>query len=84
MDVPLGKQLWGHELRTGGYFARTELYDAIQTGLNTDHLYDLHGRLVLDFLGKLWKVQWIGIGASYMWGTGFEGWAFGADVAFRF
>jgi hypothetical protein len=84
VDVPLGKKLWGHELRTGGYFSRTELYDGIKTGLNTDHMYEIHGRIVLDYLGKLWKVQWIGIGASYLWGSNFDGWSFGADIAFWF
>lgn len=84
VDVPLGKDLWGHELRTGGFFSRTEFYDNIKDGLNTDHLYELHGRIVLDFLNQLWKVQWIGIGGSYLWGNSFDGWSFGGDVAFRF
>ncbi len=29
------------------------------------------------------KVQWIGIGGSYVWGTHVTGWTVGADVAFR-
>ena len=81
VDVPLGKNLFGHELRTGGYFNRQELYGDIKDGLNTDHIYEIHGRVVLDFLGELWKVQWIGIGVSYLWGSNFTGWAFGADIA---
>jgi hypothetical protein len=84
VDVPLGVELFGHELRTGGFFSRTELYDGLQDGLNTDHIYEGHGRLVLDFLDQLWKVQWIGIGGSYMWSGNFNGWSVGADVAFRF
>ena len=76
VDVPLGKKLLGHELRTGGYFSRQELYGDIKDGLNTDHIYEIHGRVVLDFLGKLWKVQWIGIGGSYLWGSNFTGWAY--------
>jgi len=84
IDIPLGYELWGHELRTGGYFSRTELYDGLQTGLNQDHMYEVHGRLVLDFLGELWKVQWIGLGFSYLWGPHFDGVSYGADVAFRF
>ena len=84
VDVPLGKMLWGHELRTGGYFNRQELFDGIKSGMGTDHLYEIHPRLVLDFLGELWKVQWIGIGGSYMWGGPISGWSFGADIAFRF
>ena len=85
VDVPLGKDLWGHELRTGGYFSRTEFYGDIKDGLNINHLYEIHGRLVLDYLNQLWKVQWIGLGASYFWGdNGFTGYSIGADIAFRF
>jgi hypothetical protein len=84
VDVPLGKMLWGHELRTGGYISRTEYYGNIRSGFGQDHMYDLHGRIVLDFLNQLWKVQWIGIGYSYLWGPNITGTTFGADIAFRF
>ncbi len=84
VDIPLGVNLWGHELRTGGYFNRTEFYGDIKDGVNTDHLYEVHGRIVLDYLNQLWKVQWIGIGASYLWGSNFYGYSIGADIAFRF
>ena len=40
--------------------------------------------MVLDFLNELWKVQWIGVSASYVWGTRFTGWTAGLDVVFRF
>jgi hypothetical protein len=85
IDIPLGKELFGHELRTGGYFSRMELYDGIKNGLGTDHLYEAHGRVVLDFLGELWKVQWIGLGGSYLWGNNnASGFSVGADICFRF
>ena len=85
VDVPLGKDLWGHELRTGGYFSRTEFYGDIHNGLGLDHLYEIHGRVVLDYLNQLWKVQWIGLGASYLWGdNGFSGYSYGLDIAFQF
>ncbi len=85
IDVPLGVELFGHELRTGGFFSRTELYDGLEEGFKTDAIYEAHGRIVLDFLGELWKVQWIGLGVSHIWGgDNFTGWSFGADVAFRF
>ena len=85
VDVPLGTSLWGHELRTGGYFSRTELMGKLKQGLgNNDHIYEVHGRLVLDYLNQLWKVQWIGIGYSYLWGRTFDGYSVGLDVAFRF
>ena len=84
VDVPLGKMLWGHELRTGGYFGREQFFDNLKSGVGTDHLYEIHGRVVLDFLGQLWKVQWIGLGYSYMWGGPISGYSVGADIAFRF
>jgi hypothetical protein len=84
IDIPLRVELYGHELRTGGYFSRTELYGDVKEGLAVQHINEVHGRLVLDYLNQFWKVQWIGIGGSYIWGTNIRGWTFGADVAFRF
>jgi hypothetical protein len=84
LDIPLGMQLFGHELRSGGYLSRTELFGDLKTGLDVGHVNELHGRVVMDFLNQFWKVQWIGLGASYLWGTNITGWTFGADVAFRF
>ncbi|HEX3838560.1 MAG TPA: hypothetical protein VHW25_16480 [Steroidobacteraceae bacterium] len=84
LDVPLGIGLFGHELHTGGYLSRTELLGDLKDGLAVAHINEVHGRLVLDFLHHLWKVQWIGLGASYVDGTNFSGWAVGADIAFRF
>jgi hypothetical protein len=84
LDIPLGIKLGGHELRSGGYFSRTEMYGDLKTGLEVHHLNEIHGRLVADFLNQFWKVQWLGVGASYLWGPNITGWAVGADVAFRF
>lgn len=84
VDIPLDVEFYGHELRTGGYLSRTELLGDLKTGLGVQHLNELHARLVMDFLNQLWKVQWLGVGASYLWGPNFDGWTIGADVAFRF
>ncbi len=84
VDIPLGKDLWGHEIRTGGFISRTDFYGDIANGLGSDHLYEAHGRIVLDYLNQLWKVQWIGLGYSYLWGSGFTGYSYGLDIAFRF
>jgi hypothetical protein len=84
IDIPIGTYVYGHQLRTGGYFSRTELFGGLKEGLDTQHLYEAHGRLVLDFLNQLWKFQWIGIGGSYVWGPNCTGWTVGADIAFRF
>ena len=84
VDIPLGVEVYGHELRTGGFFSRTDFYGSFENGLHWDHMYEIHYRVVLDFLGELWKVQWIGVGASYLWGNTFDGYSFGVDAAFRF
>jgi hypothetical protein len=63
VDVPLGLKVFDRELHTGGFFSRTEL-GRRGAELNENHVYTLNGRLVLDYLGKLWKVRWIGLGAS--------------------
>jgi len=84
VDIPTGLNLFNHELHTGGFFSRTDFYGDLNTGLGTEYMYHIHGRLVLDFLGKLWKVKWIGIGGSYLWGSNFDAWTVGADLAFKF
>lgn len=84
VDVPLGLKVLGREFHTGGFFSRTELFGGAAAGLNTDSIYTANGRLVLDFLGTLWKLKWLGLGASYFWGGDMSGWAAGADVRFKF
>jgi hypothetical protein len=84
VDIPLDVEFYGHELRSGGYLSRTDLLGDLKQGLDAQHLNEIHGRIVLDFLDQLWKVQWLGLGASYIWGTNISGWTVGADVAFRF
>jgi hypothetical protein len=84
VNVPLGIVISGHELRTGGYLSRTDLMGDLESGLGVQHLNEIHGRVVADYLNQLWKFEWIGIGASYIWGTDTHGWAAGVDVRFRF
>jgi hypothetical protein len=83
-DVPLGLHLFSRELRSGGYVSRTELFGGLKDGLQESHLYEAHGRVVLDYLNKIRFVKWIGIGASYNWGGNLHGWTAGADISFVF
>lgn len=84
VDVPLGVKVFHRELHTGGYFSRKDFHGDLRDGINTDHLYEAHGRVVLDYLGKLWKVKWLGVGYSYLWGSNISGVSFGIDAAFKF
>ena len=83
-DIPLGLKVFGRELHTGGFLSRTEVLGDAAHGLNTGYVYTANGRLVLDFLGKLWKLKWLGVGASYFWGHDLEGWSAGLDMRFKF
>jgi hypothetical protein len=83
-DVPLGLKFLGYELHTGGFFSRTEIFGNAADGFNTDHVYTANLRLVCDFLGKMWKVKWLGVGASYFWGKDMGGWAAGVDLRLKF
>ena len=84
VDVPLGLKVFSRELHTGGFFSRTEVFGNAAQGLNTGYVYTANGRLVLDFLGKLWKVRWLGVGASYFWGQNFNGWSAGVELRLKF
>ena len=84
LDVPLDRELFGHELHAGGYLSRTDLFGELKTGLDAQHINEIHGRLVLDYLNQLWKFKWIGVGGSYLWGPNFRGWTVGADIAYHF
>lgn len=39
---------------------------------------------MVDLLGAVWKVEWLGIGGSYFWGENFSGWTVGADIRMKF
>ncbi len=84
LDVPLGLQLFDHELRTGGYVSHTDLFGGLRDGFGVASINELHGRLTLDFLQQLRNVKWLGFGASYLWGPGLKGFTAGADLSFQF
>ena len=84
VDAPLGLRFLGQELHAGGFISRTDLFGGVYGGLNENHLYTANGRFVMDLLGKVWKVRWVGIGVSYFWGDHFDGWSAGVDLRLQF
>ena len=84
VDVPLGFELFGREVHTGGFIDQTQLFGNLKEGLQTSHVYTVNGRLVLDFLSKWPILRWMGLGASYFWSNDFSGWALGIDVRMVF
>jgi hypothetical protein len=80
LDVPLGVSLFGRELHTGGHADATSLFGNVSEGFNTEHLYTVNGRLVLD-MQSIWKVMnWVGLGATYSWSGNLSGWSVGLDI----
>jgi hypothetical protein len=89
VDVPIGVTLLNREVHVGGYYSWTGFYGDLREGfsesqLELKYVNEIHGRVVLDFLNKLWRVKWLGVGGSYFWGDQFTGWSVGVDVAFKF
>ena len=84
VDLPLGLKTLGCEWHTGGFFSRTELFGGVAEGLDAGYTYTANGRFVLDLLGKFWKLRWVGVGASYVWGSDLSGWTAGVDLSFKF
>ena len=76
--------LWGRQLRTGGYFARSDVFGGLEDSFGTNYFYQSGGRLVMDVQGLLWKLEYVGIGAGYFWSDRFSGWTIGAEISFAF
>ena len=83
-DVPLNAELFGCRLHTGGYVALTEALGDIKDTMDSDVWATIHPRLLLDTTGKLWKVERMGLGFSYIKGDNFDGWDVGIDMSFKF
>jgi hypothetical protein len=83
LDVPLGVKLFGHELHTGGHVDQTFLFGNVRTGLDTEHLYTVNARLVLDTTSIRSWLTWLGLGASYTWSGNLSGWSVGIDARLK-
>jgi hypothetical protein len=84
LDLPLGLKVSSWELHTGGFFSRTDLFGNAAKGVHSEYFYTFNSRLVFDCLGHLWKVHWLGLGISYIWGHNFGGWSAGLDMRLKF
>jgi hypothetical protein len=58
--------------------------DGLEQSFQSDYLYDTGARFVVDLLGVLWKVEWIGLGAAYFWSDNFSGFSVGIDIRLQF
>ena len=76
--------LWGRQLRTGAYFARSDLFGGLEDSFGTSYFYQAGGRFVMDVQGLFWKLETVGIGGGYLWSDRFSGWTIGAEISFAF
>ena len=84
LDYNTGIRLLGCEMHLGSSISRTDLFDGIETALDTSHYYNIAGRLMFDTSGKLWILSQLGLGTSYTWGEGFRGYDFGVVLGISF
>jgi len=89
VDVPIGVTLLSREVHVGGYYSWTGFYGDLRDGFSESQLKvngvnEIHGRVVLDVLNKLWRLKWLGVGGSYFCGDHFAGWSVGVDASFKF
>jgi hypothetical protein len=83
LDIPLGKYLFGRELHTGGHIDHTGLFGSVRDGLNTNHLYMVNGRLVVDMTESYPWLTWLGVGLTYTWSGNLSGWSVGIDARLK-
>lgn len=83
LDIPLSAHLFGRQLHTGGHIDQTGLYGGVREGMNTDHLYTVNGRLVVDMTESYPWLTWLGVGVSYIWSGNVSGWSVGIDARLK-
>jgi hypothetical protein len=84
LDLKLPLKLFGFPLHTGGYVALDVLGDDFRDTVGTNTMYTVGGRLVLGELTGLWKLNWLGLGVSYITAKSFYGYSVGLDARLKF
>jgi len=83
IDIPLGWTLFGHEMHTGGHLDQMLLFGNLRSGLNSNDLYTVNARLVLDMSTSYPFLTFLGLGASYNWGDSLSGWSVGISARLK-
>jgi hypothetical protein len=84
LDYVTGWKVLDCPVHFGGDIARTDLFEGLQAALDTDHYYQTDGRITLDVLGRLWKVDTLGVTAGYFWCNAFTGFSVGLECSLKF
>jgi hypothetical protein len=84
LDYITGWKVLDCPVHFGGDVSRTDLFEGLQAALDTDHYYQTDGRVTLDVLGHLWKVDTLGLTAGYFWCNAFSGYSVGIECSVKF
>jgi hypothetical protein len=76
--------LFGCPMHFGGNYVRTQLYGGLQDAMRTDHFSQVDGRVTFDLLGKVWKVDTLGVSGGYFWCDAFNGYSVGLEGSMKF
>ncbi len=68
----------------GADIARTDLYQGLRNALGTSYYYQTDGRIMFDILGRIWKVQTVGVSGGYFWCGAFRGFSIGLEGSMQF
>jgi len=68
----------------GGDIARTDLYQGLRNALGTSYYYQTDGRITFDILGRIWKVNTVGVSGGYFWCGAFHGYSVGLEGSLQF
>jgi len=84
LDVRLPLKLFGFPLHTGGYLSVDLVGGDFREVIQTNAIYTCNGRIVLGDLDGLWKLDWLGVGLSYIKANTFYGYSVGLDARLKF
>ena len=84
LDIRLPIKVFDHALHTGGFVSAGVIGGDYRDITRTDAMYTFNGRLVIGDITNLWKLNWIGLGASYIKSDTFNGLSWGIDARLVF
>lgn len=84
LDIRLPIKVFDFPLHTGGFFTVDMYGGNFRDSIGTNAMYTINGRLVVGDLTGLWKVNWLGIGVSYIKANTFHGFSWGLDARLLF
>lgn len=84
LDLRLPIKLFGFPLHTGGYVSVDLVDGDFRDVIQTNAIYTFNSRLVVGDLGGLLKLDWLGLGVSYIKANTFYGYSVGLDARLKF